>query len=143
MSSRHRFVFDTNTLVSAVLFEHSKPGQAFRRALQVGSVVLSPSTLDELTEVLERDKFDRYLTPSEREEFLEGLLDRAMVVEPTDTIRECRDPNDEKFLELAVSANASHVVTGDVGLLVLHPFREVEILTPDDFLKAMAGDTHQ
>ena len=66
-----------------------------------------------------------------------------MVVEPGETIRERRDPNDEKFLELAVSANTSHIVTGDADLLVLQPFREVEILTPDDILKTMAGDTHQ
>lgn len=106
-------VFDTNTLVSAALFEHSKPDQALRRALKLDHVVLSPPTLDELAEVLERGKFDRYLTPAEREEFLEGLIDRATVVEPVESIRESRDPKDDKFLELAVKANASHIVTGD------------------------------
>jgi len=143
MRDRNRFVFDTNTIVSAVLFEHSKPGQAFRRALQVGKVMLSPTTLEELTEVLERDKFDSYVTPLEREEFLEGLLDRAMIVEPSETIRECRDPKDDKILELAVTAHASHIVTGDSDLLVLHPFRETKIVTPEEFLKATLEDTSE
>lgn len=140
MRIKGRFVFDTNTLVSAVLFEHSKPGQAFRRALEVGNVMLSPSTLDELTEVLERDKFDHYVTSLEREEFLEGLLDRAIVVEPTETVRECRDPKDDKILELAVTAHASHIVTGDNDLLILHPFREIKIVTAEEFLKANFKD---
>jgi predicted nucleic acid-binding protein len=50
MSESVRHVFDTNTLVSAVLFEHSKPGQALRRALRRGRVLLSLSTLEELAE---------------------------------------------------------------------------------------------
>ena len=61
MSSRARYVFDTNTLVSALLFEHSTPGQAFRRALRQGEILLSPATLEELAEVLQREKFDRYV----------------------------------------------------------------------------------
>lgn len=140
MNRKGRFVVDTNTLVSAVMFEHSNPGQAIRRALQVGRLVLSTATLGELTEVLQRDKFDRYVTPTERDEFLEGLLVLAMVVEPTENIRECRDPKDDKFLELAVMADASHIVTGDRDLLALHPFRGIEILTPEAFLNATVGD---
>src|SRR5215471_20205666 len=70
MSERVRHVFDTNTLVSVVLFEHSTPGQALRRALSRGRVLLSSSTLEELAEVLQREKFARYVTAAEREEFL-------------------------------------------------------------------------
>jgi predicted nucleic acid-binding protein len=62
MSESVRHVFDTNTLVSAVLFEHSKPGQALRRALRRGRVLLSSPILEELAEVLQREKFERYVT---------------------------------------------------------------------------------
>lgn len=51
MSSRARYVLDTNILVSAVLFEHSPSGQALRRALKQGEVLVSHSTLEELAEV--------------------------------------------------------------------------------------------
>ena len=59
MSESVRHVFDTNTLVSAVLFEHSKPGQALRRALRRGRVLLSSPTLEELAKVVQREKFAR------------------------------------------------------------------------------------
>jgi predicted nucleic acid-binding protein len=56
------------------------------------------------------------------------------LVEVTVAIRECRDPDDEKFLELAVSGKPSHIVSGDPDLLVLHPFRGIDILAPQAFL---------
>jgi predicted nucleic acid-binding protein len=59
MSTSARYVLDTNTLVSVVLFEYSTPGQALRRALKRGEILVSPSTLEELAEVLQREKFDR------------------------------------------------------------------------------------
>ena len=72
-----RCVFDTNTLVSSMLFARSKPGRALLRAFQYGEILLSQSTLEELAEVLQRPKFDRYVTSTEREEFLEAFIDRA------------------------------------------------------------------
>ena len=86
MSSSARYVLDTNILVSAVLFEHSPPGQALRRALKRGEVLVSPSTLEELAEVLQREKFDRYVTAAEREEFLEAFVERTTFIEPTEEI---------------------------------------------------------
>ena len=58
------------------------------------------------------------------------------MVEIVDSIRICRDPKDDKILELAISGNADCIVTGDDDLLVLNPFREVAIVTPADFLQA-------
>ena len=69
-----RCVFDTNTVVSGLLFEQSKPGRALLRAFQHGEILLSQSTLEELADVLLRRKFDRYVTGSEREEFLEAFV---------------------------------------------------------------------
>ena len=54
--------------------------------------------------------------------------------EISETINECRDPKDNKFLELAVSAKASCIITGDKDLLELHPFRGIPILNAADFL---------
>lgn len=47
----------------------------------------------------------------------------------------CRDEKDNKFLELGVSGNANIIVTGDMDLLILNPFRTVEIITPDMFIE--------
>jgi putative PIN family toxin of toxin-antitoxin system len=131
-----RCVFDTNTIVSGVLFERSKPGRAFLRAIKHGEVLLSRSTLEELAEVLLRPKFDRYVTSSEREEFLEAFVDRATWVEPSEEIHLCRDPKDDKSLEPAIGGNADFVISGDGDLLALHPFRGISIMTSAEFLTA-------
>ncbi len=101
MSPRPRYVFDNSAVVSALLFEQSVSGQAFYNALDHGEILLSPPTFAELADVLGRKKFNRYLTRDEREQFLAILLREANLVEVTEKVRVCRDPKDDKFLELA------------------------------------------
>lgn len=117
-----RYVFDTNVIVSALLFENGKPAQALRYALANGAVLLSLDLLEELNQVLGRERFARYVTSEEREEFLEALIERAVLVEITKNVQECRDPKDDKVLELALSGEAQYIISGDKDLLVLHPF---------------------
>ena len=74
------------------------------------------------------------MTEDERLAFLAVLLREAKLVEVTEAVRECRDPRDDKFLELAVSGKAVCIVTGDQDLLVLHPFPGIWIVTPRGFL---------
>jgi hypothetical protein len=59
----------------------------------------------------------------------------AVLIEVKDTITDCRDPKDNKFLELAVSGKASAIISGDEDLLALHPFRDIPIFTLRDFLE--------
>ena len=134
MSVRARYVFDTNTLVSALLFERSKPGRAFYEAFQRGKILLSSDTVNEFADVLQRSKFDRYATLAKRNEFLRVLVKGSTFIKPEEEIQACRDPKDNKFLELAVSGEAQCIVTGDANLLVLHPFRGIDIKTSVDFL---------
>ena len=133
-----RFVFDTNVIVSALLFNDSVPGQAFIRALNHGMILVSGALVGELSRVLGRDRFDRYVTREERDEFLESLTRESNLIEITEAVQVCRDPKDDQVLELAVNGNATYIVTGDADLLVLNPFRGVEIVTPAEFLKLTA-----
>ena len=135
-----RYVFDTNVIVSALLFENSKPAQALRYALANGEVLLSLDLLEELNEVLGREKFNRYVTSEEREEFLAALVERAVLVEITENVQECRDPKDDKVLELALNGEAQYIISGDGDLLVLHPFRDVLVITADEFLQTMESE---
>ena len=75
----------------------------------------------------------------ERLEFLATLVREAELVVVTEVVTDCRDPKDNKFLELALSGQATHIVSGDGDLLVLHPFRGVLILTPQAFLAEWEG----
>jgi putative PIN family toxin of toxin-antitoxin system len=123
--------------VSSLLFESSKPAQVIRFALQQGDVLLSLELLAELREVLGRKKFDRFITSEERDEFLEIFVERAILVEVVERVQECRDPKDDKILELALNGRADCIVSGDKDLLVLNPFRGVKIFTVEEFLRVV------
>lgn len=130
-----RCVFDTNVLVSASLLPDSKPRQALDRALREGKVLLSFAALAELYEVLSKRKFRRYIEEVDIRSFLAVLTRETQWVDVDARVTACRDPNDNKFLELAVSGRATHIVTGDADLLVLNPFRGIQILPPHSFLE--------
>ncbi len=102
-------------------------------------MLASTDTLTELADVLSRPKFDRYLSIQERQTFLILFARLAEHVTISRPIRVCRDPKDDKFLELAVNGRAGLIVTGDADLLALHPFYGISILTPAAFL-AVAYD---
>lgn len=135
MSREVRSVFDTSVLVSALLFDESVPARAFYTALKDDVVLLSEAAFRELSEVLGRKKFERYVTPDDRERFLALLLRESELVAITEEVRACRDPKDDKFLEAAVNGGATCLVTGDQDLLVLDPFRTVAIITPARYLE--------
>lgn len=130
-----RFVIDTNVLVSALLFSQSKPRQALDKVQNLGVLLLSSSVFLELESVLSRPKFNRYITIARREEFLRNLAQTTQFIEPDESINDCRDEKDNKFLELAVSGNAEYIITGDDDLLVLNPFQGINILTVQQFLE--------
>jgi uncharacterized protein len=134
-----RVVFDTNVLVSALLFERSVPAQAMFAAMDAGEILLSETLVNEINEILQRKKFERYISAEQREEFLIALVQSAALIEIEETISACRDPKDNHILELAVSGGAQVIVTGDSDLLVLNPFQEIRIITPRDFLSIISS----
>lgn len=64
-----------------------------------------------------------------------SILSVAEIIIPTVVVNDCRDPKDNKFLEIAISGNADCIVSGDKDLMVLHPYRGISILTPMQFLE--------
>lgn len=100
----------------------------------MGKLTASEDTYNELTEVFLRPKFEKYALLADRLAFTRELQNILVFHEPTETVTDCRDPKDNKFLELAVAANASCIITGDNDLLVLHPFRNIPILNATDFI---------
>jgi putative PIN family toxin of toxin-antitoxin system len=125
-----RCIFDTNVLVSALLLPDSKPRHALDVALREGKVLISFATLAELNEVLSRKRFRSYVDEEDVRSFLAALTREAEWVDVEIQIQACRDPKDDKFLELAVSGQGTHIVTGDTDLLALNPFQGIEILPP-------------
>ncbi len=134
-----RFIFDTNVIVSALLLRQSISRKAFDKAIEQGTLLVSQATIDKLNQVFSRKHFDKYVTEDERIEFISALLRKAILVETTEPVNVCRDPNDNKFLELALSGKAACIISGDEDLLVLHPFQRIPILTPRQFLNSSWG----
>jgi len=134
MVNRGKFVFDTNVVVSALLMKKSVARDALDKARTAGDILLSIDVIEELHDVLSRPAFDRYVDEEDRLKFLSLLVKEATLVEIAENIKECRDSKDDKFLELAVNGNATLIVSGDKDLQVLHPFRNIPILSPREFL---------
>ena len=129
-----RIVADTNLLVSRLLLPQSLPAKAVRKAVDEGQLLVSDATLGELADVLSRAKFDPYVSLEDRQAFIRVLSRIAERVIVTVPIQACRDPKDDKFLEVALHGQAKVILTGDRDLLALHPFRGVDILSPREYL---------
>ncbi|NWF63728.1 MAG: putative toxin-antitoxin system toxin component, PIN family [Chloroflexi bacterium] len=99
------------------------------KAIAEGEILLSLDIIEELYGVLSRPAFDRYIDEEDRLRFLSLLIKEATLVEISEQIQECRDPKDDKFLELAVNGNATLIVSGDKDLQVLNPFRNIPIFS--------------
>jgi len=130
---RERVVIDTNCIVSRLLVPQSVAAHAVRKAIDTAEVLMSDATLGELADVLSRGKFDRYISIEDRQQFFRRLARVVEVVPITHTVRVCRDPKDDKFLEVAVNGAADLIITGDEDLLVLNPYRDVRITKPAQY----------
>ena len=130
-----RVVVDTNVLVSRLILPQSIPAQALRRAELDARLLVSEATMYELADVLARPKLDPYVSLEDRQQFIRQLGRVAEFVPIVQLVRECRDPRDDKFLELGLNGSADVIITGDDDLLGLHPWREIAILSPTKYLK--------
>ena len=104
---------------------------------------MSQALSEELDDVLSRPRFERYVTWQERAAFLRDLFRMAMSVPITEPVRACRDPEDDKILELAVNGRADYIVTGDDDLLVMNPFRGIAMVRPAEFLALVGAEQEQ
>ncbi len=130
-----RVVFDTNTVISALLF--SKGRLAWLRTVwRQGTIapLISKATTEEIVRVLAYPK--SHLDTAEQEELLGDFLPFAEIIDavlPTGKAPICRDKYDQIFLELAVAGEADALVTGDEDLLILAEQSPIPIMTPADF----------
>src|SRR5690349_2999650 len=115
-----RVVFDSNTLVSALLLPTSIPRQALDYAFSHGKVLNYP-------------KLAPYITPAERSQFLGKLTLERTLTTVTVQLTVVRDPKDNFVLELAVSGGENVIVSGDNDLIKLRRYDSIPIRTPAQF----------
>ncbi len=133
--NKPRIILDTNVFASYILKPSAGMTHVVHSALYHGNLLISQDTFNELRNVIERFVKRGFVTIQEASEFLGSIVETAEWIKILETIQACRDPNDDKFLELAVSGQASYLVTGDQDLLIMRHFRETRILSPKDFVE--------
>jgi len=125
-------VYDTNVLISALGWS-GNPEQCLELVFtnQVTGYI-SPVILNEVWATMEYPRLG--FTAEEKRSFLGIITTVFNVVEPRITVSKTRDPDDDKFLELAEASEADYIVSGDDDLLDLNQFHEVKIMAPAEFL---------
>ena len=140
MQALVRAVVDTNILIRALIKPQGTVGPVLLR-LRLGHYTLlyAQPLLEELVDVLGRPRLrDKYGLSDEDVKAVLGLiLLRGEEVIPKRRIRVCRDPKDDKFLEVALAGRADVLVSGDEDLLVLDPFDGLPIRPPRAFLEML------
>lgn len=138
-AAKARVVFDTNVVLSALLFTHGRLSWLVDHWQTGGCVPLvSRATAGELTRILAYPKFR--LTADEQ---LEALAAYAPYCEAVEIAQSCpilcRDPKDQSFLDLAESGDAQILVTGDDDLLALAGQTAFVIETPEGYSTRFAS----
>lgn len=132
---KHRVVIDTNLWLSFLLTRNfTKLDQLLSSDQTI--LLVSLELLEEIVAVAERPKFRKYFDLSELTELLINLKQKAELVQVSSQLTDCRDDKDNFLLALAIDGAATHILTGDKDLLVLHPFGAVQIITIADYLSA-------
>jgi putative PIN family toxin of toxin-antitoxin system len=128
-------VLDTNVWISALQFAKHRgtPTRALEKAMSEDVIAICPEIEAEITRVLTQ----KFSWEQDRvHAALETVLARSMRVRLRGTVKECRDPDDDMFLECAERANADLLIAGDKDLLVLRCYKSTRILTPAQYIRS-------
>ncbi len=132
-----RVVIDTGVLVSGLIRPEGTTGQVLQ-AMRDGkfTALYSNETIMEIIDVLGRDKFrlKYHILPDDISALINLIRLRGEVVIYKQRVVDCRDPKDDKFLDVALSGDADCLVSGDLDLISMNPYRYILLTTPAEFV---------
>ncbi len=130
-------VIDTGVLVSGLIYPQGTTGEVLR-ALQDGKFTLlySKETIMEIVDGLGRKKFrlKYHIVPDDISVLINLIRLRGEAVTPKQRVADCRDPKDDKFLDVALAGVADCLVSGDADVLSMNPYRSIPVVSPGEFL---------
>jgi len=140
-----RAVVDSNVLISAALAQGSLPARVVFWLLANGRLLFCDETFAELETRLWRPKFDRYLSLETRRLLLHDLSAAGEWRKLPEENRQAysRDPEDDKFVWLALSSGADCLISGDRDLLDLDRPEGLSILSPAQAWSVMAASAEK
>jgi len=129
-----KVVIDTNLWISFLI---SRNNEKLDFLFSSGKIRLlfSERLFAEFIRVASREKFKKYFSESDIEEFLEKIKQVAKLVHTYSIQTQCRDAKDNFLLELAIDGKADYLVTGDNDLLILQTVQKTKIVRMNDFLE--------
>lgn len=131
-----KVVFDTNVLVSALLWRGTPYHCLLAVRAGLAELILSPPIMEEFRRVL-CEKFA--MTQAEAEENIAVVREFSMLIDIPGTLRVVmEDPDDDKFVETALVAGAPWLVSGDKHLLRLGEYRGIKVISARAFLDLLA-----
>ena len=139
MISKQRVILDTNLLISYLIKADSLPGKVVDDVLRHHWILYSEATLLELTNKMTSEKLRRYFSAAEGIQMILLLEQVAEYVDVKSEVNDCRDPKDNAFLALAIDGEADLLITGDQDLLILHPYQNIPIVRPADYIFSPAN----
>jgi putative PIN family toxin of toxin-antitoxin system len=129
-------VIDTNVLISSIIGQAGYSHKIFNEIVFTGEIkiCLSQEILAEYIEVANRQRFKKYASFTfKATQLISSLQQIAIWVEPKEIINVLPDKDDNKFIEAAVEANASYIVSGNTNDFIIKDFRGITICTPKEF----------
>ena len=131
-------VIDTNVLISAGILPQSRLAKIL--VIVAGEFVIAQNeaTWNEMLSRIERAKFDRYFGESGRLTYLSMLARLVQFFGVVSDVRISRDPDDDKFVSLALDAGAKIIISGDADLKDIKIHKGIEIMSPSTFLARFA-----
>ena len=96
--------------------------------------MVSTAPLEELRASLRKPRHIKYASVEARLSYADAFEVQALKIAVSTSIVACRDPEDDKVLELALTAAAPIIISGDEDLLTMNPYRSIEIMSPRQFI---------
>ncbi|MBI5729733.1 MAG: putative toxin-antitoxin system toxin component, PIN family [Ignavibacteriales bacterium] len=127
-----KVVVDSNIWISVLI---NKSYRSFIKELIEKDIriISSRDQLEEISSVLTRPKISGRIQRQHIKEFLILFLKTVELVEIKETVNDCREEKDNFILETALSGNVNYIITTDDDLLVMNPYKGIEILTVTEF----------
>ena len=131
-----RLVLDTNILVSAII-SSGKPRKLFKMGInRKYKILISKETLDELSEVLQRQKFK--MSGEEIIQIISALMKTGENVHVKSNFKVIRnDPDDNIIINVAYDGEADYIVSGDKDIKDLKHFQKIKIVSVDEIMKIL------